>query len=1006
VYYHSQRFDEALLAYRKTLEDEPRFPYARQIYSWALTCAGQHEEAIRQAEMALDIAGGGQLYVAGVGNANAAAGRRAEAQAALERLREMAQTQYVSPYFLALIHIHLGDKEKALLLLEEVIRVRDGWAIWFGVDPQLEPLRSDPRFAGLLERTGNPLATQAEAQEKAQLTVAVLPFKLLDARRGAETGDEHLGLGLADSVITRLSNVRRFVMRPTSSVVRFQTGDTDPLQAGGELGVDYVVDGHIRRAGETLRVTVQLLNVREGATRWAARFDEKSEDVLQLEDSISAQVAEALLPHLSGDERARLAKRGTDNPEAYDAYLRGRFHWNSFTEDGLAKALVCYSRATALDPNYALAYAGMADYYNMLGVYAVLPFAETSAAAKEAALKAVTLDGALAEGYAALGFATLMNEFDWAGAEEHLRRAMALNPNYALGRMWYAYYFALAGRHEEAEPHAAHALELDPLTPIAQNSVNWIQYLGRRFEECIASARRVVASDPQYVMSHTILSLALTQVGKHREAIEHSQQAVDFVGRTPYTLSRLASAHAAAGNRKEALALIEEIEGMAGARYVSPHLLATAYCNLGDHKNAFAHLERALAARDARIIWLGSDPQFDSMRDDPRFVEILRRTNNPAAERAATTIANTSKGARVAEMPPPGHSSDMPHRDPPSQELRMTDDEEAHKLYVAGRYFATRRSAEGLRQGIARFERAVQRDPQFALAYAEMADCYALLNWYVEPPPAGAWARAREAAFKAVEANDKLAEAHASLGFVLCHYDRDWPRAEAEYRRAIELKPDNPVARRWHALNLSAMGRHGEAVAEIRRAQEFYPRSPVIATAVAIVLFYAQRFDEAIEQCQRALELDPGSLATHIVLRWSYEAQGMCEEAFAVFEQERAYAGDTPTTRAKRAHVLASCGRGDEARAILCGLIERRDEQWVTAYEIAVIYSLLGDRDEAFEWLARAEEEHAVGLTYVRVDPRINDLRADPRFSDFLRRANDPRARRAENTTGDTPASS
>jgi tetratricopeptide (TPR) repeat protein len=200
-------------------------------------------------------------------------------------------------------------------------------------------------------------------------------------------------------------------------------------------------------------------------------------------------------------------------------------------------------------------------------------------------------------------------------------------------------------------------------------------------------------------------------------------------------------------------------------------------------------------------------------------------------------------------------------------------------------------------------------------------------------------------------------------------------------RRAVELRPENAVARRWHAFNLAAMGRHEEAVAEIMRAQELAPRSPVTATAVANVLFLARRFDEAIEQCRRALELDPGSVAAYVVLRWAYERKGLHDAALAAFEQERVFAGDTPTTRAKRAHVLAATGNRAEARHILKELLARRDEEWVTAYEIAVIHALLGDRDGAFHWLAKAFEEHAVGYTFVRVDPHLDNLRDDPRFA-------------------------
>jgi len=321
----------------------------------------------------------------------------------------------------------------------------------------------------------------------------------------------------------------------------------------------------------------------------------------------------------------------------------------------------------------------------------------------------------------------------------------------------------------------------------------------------------------------------------------------------------------------------------------------------------------------------------------------------------------------------------------PAAETQAGENEEARQLYTAGRYYSTRRTAEGLRQAIERLERAVELDPEFAIAHSELADCYALLNWYVEPPPPGAWERAKESALRAVEADPELPEAHASLGFVRLHYDRDWVDAERELRKAIQLRPSNQVAHRWYAYSLSAMGRHDEAYAEIERARQISPQSAVIATAVANVLFLAGKFDDAVAQARKSLELDPGAVAAHTILRWAYELKGMDNEAMAAFEQERSFAGDTPTTHAKRAHVLAATGKFDEARTILEEIIAKRHQNWVTAYEIAIIYTWLGDFDNAFRWLAQAEREHAVGFTFVRVDPHLARLRTDPRFADLMR---------------------
>jgi TolB-like protein len=245
----------------------------------------------------------------------------------------------------------------------------------------------------------------------------------------ADTGPDYLGTGLADALITRLSAIRSFAVRPTSSVLRYGA-DADPLRAGRELGVAFVLDGRIRRAAERIRVTIQLLNVRDETTRGPDSLTNSLPTCLSLEDAISSHVAEAIVPHLTVRPTLRLAKRGTDNPQAHEAYLRGRFYWNTFTEDGFARAIVCYHQAIALDPNYALAYAGVANYHNWLGVFSVMPFAECSAAAYEAASTAVELDPNLAEGHAALGQAILCRDFAWASAEHHLVRAIELDPNY------------------------------------------------------------------------------------------------------------------------------------------------------------------------------------------------------------------------------------------------------------------------------------------------------------------------------------------------------------------------------------------------------------------------------------------------------------------------------------------------------------------------------------------------------------------------------------------------
>ena len=982
--YHSRRFEDAYQLAHDAITGESKNLMLLYGSSFLLSLMGRHDEAIACAQRCVELLGKASHTLGRLGSAYAEAGQREEAQEVLRQMDEIAVRRYISPYHQALVHCALGRFEKSLDLLEKACETKDAKVLWMGVDPELDPLHGHPRFNDLLRKLNHRLAalpTLPAYSRTGQESIAVLPFRVLGSVEN--TGDEYLGIGLTDAIIIRLSNVQRLVVRPTSSVLQYQLATVDPLLAGRTLGVDYIINGSLRRAGDRLRVTAQLFSVGEGVTRWAEQFDEESTDVLQIEDSISEQVANALLPQLTRDEHRQLSKRGTDSTEAYEAYRRGRFHWNSYTEAGFAKAVECYNHAIELDPDYALPYTGIADYYNWLGVFGIKPFAECSAAAKEAASKAVDLDPMLAEAHSALGFATVCADFDWAVAEGAHRRALEINPNYATGHNWFGFHLQMAGRFDEGLKEMLRARELDPLSPSVLQGLGWCYYQARRFDEAVTTLQNLLEPVPDFSYGLFTYSWILRHAGDADEAVRVAERALELSNGGQLYVAGLGGAYAAAGRYTEAREILDRLREMSIDSYVSPYQTALIHLLLGERDRSLALLQEAFKIKEAWLVWLGVEPQFDSLRGEPEFEELLVKTRNPTLGRPpipSLAAANEPRRTQVVSVSAPVTSA-VPSPAPQTQ----YENEEARQLYTAGRYYATRRTAEGCKQAIERLERAVQIDPQFALAHSELADCYSLLNWYVEPPPPEAWERAKKSALRAVEADPELAEAHASLGFVRLHYDRDRDLAERELRKAILLKPSNQVAHRWYAYSLSAMGRHEEAAREIERAREISPQSPVIATALANVLFLAGRFEDAIAQCHKSLELDPGSVAAHTILRWAYEKKGLHSEALAAFEQERSFAGDTATTRAKRAHVLAAVGRQDEARAILEGILAGRHENWVTAYEIATIYCLLGDRDNAFRWLSQAEREHAVGFTFVRVDPHLEALRSDPRFDQLLR---------------------
>jgi serine/threonine protein kinase/tetratricopeptide (TPR) repeat protein len=478
----------------------------------------------------------------------------------------------------------------------------------------------------------DPLATRPirEASNTSATTIAILPLKLMTASKSEDTGDKYLSIGLADALITRLSNIRSLNVRPTSSVLRYGADDVNPLAAGRELCVDYVLDGRIKRAGGRIRISLQLLDVRQGASAWAQQFDERFTDVLNLEDAISAQVADALVPHLTGEERRRFKQRGTENPAAFEAYLRGRYHLNTFTEEGFAKAITSFQQAVSLDPHYALAYAGMADYYNWLAVWGVLPPHDCYRNASAAATKAIELDSELSEAYAALGFAVLVGDFDWARGEAACRRALELNPHNAQAHVWYSLQLTMEGRFEEGLAQAERGIELDPLTPFNHHNLGWCLYFARRYEESAAQYRRVTAAHPLYALAHYGFSWTLRYLGEHEESISESRRSVELSTKSSLVLLQQAQALAAAGLREDAETILAELLATTEQRHVSLYNVALLHCFFSEGEKALDCLERAYDEHDVWLVWLAVEPMFDGLRNDPRFTALLQKTNNPA----------------------------------------------------------------------------------------------------------------------------------------------------------------------------------------------------------------------------------------------------------------------------------------------------------------------------------------------------------------------------------------
>ena len=455
-------------------------------------------------------------------------------------------------------------------------------------------------------------------------SLAVLPFQSISHE------PSYLGLGLADVLINRMGTLAQIAVRPISSVRKFAEAAPDPLAAGRELGVDLVLDGNIQREGDRVRVTVQLHQMTDGAALWSGKFDQKSGDLFALEDSIAGQVADGLLLNLTAGERSRLLKRYTGNSEAWQAYLRGRYFWNRRTPEAHQKAIQEFEQATRIDPRYALAYAGLADAYLLLGSTPnhLLSRADAMAKGRSAALKAIELDGDLAEAHTSLAFILMHYDWKWADAEKEFQRALALNPSYATAYQWHAFNLLVTGRPDAAVQELKKAQALDPLSLIiSADLAETYNYVGRP-SQAEAEARRVLDLDPTFMQARCWLAYALTGERRYDEAVAvlESGQLAD----AEYRLSTLGYVYVIAGRPEEARSVLQRLIRLARNDYGLALNVASIYASMGDVESMLPWLDKALAERSGALLLLNVHPQFAAVRSNPRFRAFTSRMGLPA----------------------------------------------------------------------------------------------------------------------------------------------------------------------------------------------------------------------------------------------------------------------------------------------------------------------------------------------------------------------------------------
>jgi TolB-like protein/Tfp pilus assembly protein PilF len=477
------------------------------------------------------------------------------------------------------------------------------------------------RFIAEVTQFSDTITTSRPAiiERRATPVMAVLPFKLF----ASSNDDEYLGLGMADTLITRLSNVRQIIVRPTSAVLKYAGINQDPVAIGRELRVESVLEGSIRKSGDRLRATMQLVRVEDGRPLWADKFDEKFTEIFAVEDSIAERVAAALALRLSGEEKLLLKKRYTDVVEAHEFYLKGRFHANRFTLENFNKSIESFHRALDIDPDYALVYAGIAEAYWIAADLYLNP-EEAVKQTKEASIKAIAIDDDLAEGHAFLAISRMSYDWDWIASDKGLKRAIELNPAFAPAHQWYGWYLSLVGRHDEAIRKSERAKQLDPFSL----GINWFlsasYCLARRYDEAIEKALDLVELEPNFWGGHLSLGICHAYKGEYNESIAAHLKARELDS-SPMIKGSLAYVYALAGMTGKARAGLDELKTLEKESFVPPFYLALIHMALRENDEAFAYLEKAYEMRDSSLPLLKVDARLDSLRSDPRLTELMLR---------------------------------------------------------------------------------------------------------------------------------------------------------------------------------------------------------------------------------------------------------------------------------------------------------------------------------------------------------------------------------------------
>ncbi len=452
-------------------------------------------------------------------------------------------------------------------------------------------------------------------------SLAVLPL----ANLNADPAQDYFADGMTEALIAELAKISAVRVISRTSVMQYKGAQKSLSDIADELKVDAIVEGSLLYAGERVRISAQLIQAKPERHLWAESYERKISDILALQSEVTRAIAKEINARLTPQEEVRLARVHQVDPEAYHAYLKGRYFWNKRTPDGFKRGIEHFTQAIASDPTYAPAHAGLADCYNLLNDYDVLAPREAVPKARAAANQALAIDSTLAEAHASLGFALARYDWDWIGAEREFQRAIELQPNYAIAHHWYALLLAMMGRFQEAAMEINKAQDLDPLSLIINANIGWLLFFERKYDQALEQLQRTIEMDPNFMSAHVKLGWVYEQQGKFGDAIVEFKNALTISGNDNNILALLGNSYALSGKKTEALKMIAALIAQSQQNYISPYWIAIVYACLGENDHAFRWLSQAYSERSSGLVWLKLEPKLDRLRSDPRFSDLLQK---------------------------------------------------------------------------------------------------------------------------------------------------------------------------------------------------------------------------------------------------------------------------------------------------------------------------------------------------------------------------------------------